>query len=508
MSNAIAQSITLPVSKVILRNRIVKAATTEHMADPNTNLPNRKLCNVYKLWSEGGGLGLLITGNVQVDRRYMEGTRNVAAEQVDMENPASLEEWKKWAAACRSNGTLAIVQLSHGGRQTPYSVNTCSLAPSPIKLKVKAGGNISPFTQPKEASIEEIEDIVHRFVTAAKLCHLAGFDGVQVHAAHGYLLSSFLSPAINLRSDAYGGDEIKRSQLLLQICQAIRKALPSEFILAVKLNTADFQKGGLDEAESVRISERLVLEGGIDLLEYSGGTYEFAAMMQEEITPILQTQELLKEQHQETATPSSGQNPLADMKESTRKREAFFLDYLDQAVPRLRAMNKQVVIMLTGGWRHASSMHNQLQQGNVDLIGLARPLCVEPNFPLRLLAWSPPEAGVKVEEVCALPYTVSLSSSVSWMLPKDMRDTINAQLQSTWHVAQMHRLAYGLSVDLHHGTVMDWIAGTLRMFVDTKKKQYTIIRLMYDIGCYLVVVGLVFHTIKELYEYEKIKQKQ
>lgn len=487
MVNAIAQPITMPVSKAVAPNRIVKAPTTEHMADPNTNYPNRQLNNLYKLWSDGGS-GIIITGNVHVDRRYMEGPRNVAAEKSDLENPAVLELWKSWAAACKSNGNLAIVQLSHGGRQTPFSVNSQSLAPSAIKLKVKAGGNISPFTTPKEATYDDIQDIIERFVTAAKVCHAAGFDGVQVHAAHGYLLSTFLSPSANVRTDQYGGDVNKRSRVLLEICTRIRKELPPTFTLCVKLNTADFQLGGFSEEESILVSKRLALEGEVDFIEYSGGTYEFAAMMQEDISHILPNKQEIEQQLAKNAGKQSAAEP---MKESTRKREAFFLDYVNKARPVLR--ETPVLIMLSGGWRSAAAMHTNLLNKSVDLIGIARPICVEPKFPLRVLGWKPGSPDNK--DVVALPYSISITTP--W-IPKEVRDTLNAQIQAVWHYEQMQRMAKGLSVDFSHSTMSSVLGGTIGMFIDFKKKKFAWIVTVYKIASYVITFGLMIYAIQIL----------
>lgn len=492
VNNAIAQPITMPVSKAVAPNRIVKAPTTEHMADPNTNYPNRQLNNLYKLWSDGGA-GIIITGNVHVDRRYMEGPRNVAAERSDLENPEVVELWKSWSSACKSNGNLAIVQLSHGGRQTPFSVNSQSLAPSPIKLKVKAGGNISPFTTPKEATYDDIQDIIERFVTAAKLCHAAGFDGVQVHAAHGYLLSTFLSPSANVRTDQYGGDVNKRSRVLLEICTRIRKELPTTFTLCVKLNTADFQLGGFSEEESILVSKRLALEGEVDFIEYSGGTYEFAAMMQEDISQILPTKDEIEQQLAKNAGKQVTQETGAPMKESTRKREAFFLDYVNKARPVLR--ETPILIMLSGGWRSAAAMHMHVLNKNVDLLGIARPICVEPKFPLRVLGWKPGSAENK--DVVALPYSISITSP--W-IPKGVRDTANAQIQAVWHYDQMHRMAKGLSVDFNHSPIRSVLDGTIRMFIDFKKKKFAWIVTVYKLSGYLITLGIMLYAIQMLQE--------
>lgn len=448
-SNTLKEELRLPRSGRVVPNRLVKAATTEQMADPLTNLPNPALCQASACFAQGG-VGMFITGNVHVDRNYMEASRNVAAEEKDLLDANAMKQWSAYAKACQNQGkTIAIVQLSHGGRQVPRSVNwQTSLAPSEGSMDlpgIPKHGLPAPFAPPKAATIDDIEDIKQRFLTASLLVAKAGFDGVEVHAAHGYLLSSFLSPKVNRRDDIYGGNAEHRAKLLLDICQLIRETLPPTFIIGVKLNSADFQKGGFSEEESLSVSQRLA-QLGVDFIEYSGGTYESAVMVKdpEQVYDII-----------------AKNNAGAVVKESTLLREAFFIDYVNKAREALRNEN-EVVILLTGGWRSAKAMHSAVANQTVDLIGIARPLCVEPTFANRLLAWNPTDE----EDVVAMQYTVTKPYS---FLPKELQDSLGSQVQSFWHTMQIHRYGQGLEAEFNFSFAPFLVKSVQHLYFDPQK---------------------------------------
>lgn len=335
---------------VSLKNRLAKAAMSEWLADSDL-LPNERHITLYKRWAQGG-VGLIITGNVIVDRKHLENPANVA---IDKKPGTSSLQWlRAYAKAAQENGARALVQLSHGGRQTPKLVNPNPLAPSAVKLDI-AGDQ---FGEPRSITSAQIDDVIGRFVQAAHVCSEAGFAGVQIHSAHGYLLSSFLNPLANQRSDRFGGRLENRARPLLQICERIRAELPEDFILSVKLNSADFQKGGLTHQDSLQIAEWLE-DRGVDLLEISGGSYEQPAMMD------IEGQEKRYEEGK------------AD---STRKREAYFLEFAEELRTR-----STIPLMVTGGFRTLSGMNAALADQACDLIGMARPLCIRPNLPNELL---------------------------------------------------------------------------------------------------------------------------
>jgi 2,4-dienoyl-CoA reductase-like NADH-dependent reductase (Old Yellow Enzyme family) len=245
------------------------------------------------------------------------------------------------------------------------------------------------FARPRALTEREIERLIERFARAAAIVQTAGFDGVQLHGAHGYLISQFLSPLANLRSDAWGGDAERRSRFLIETVRAVRKAVGRAYPIAVKLNSADFQRGGFTKQESLHVVERLEAES-IDLLEISGGTYECAAMMGQGI----------------------------EQRPSTRRREAYFLEYAEDVRARSR-----MPLLLTGGFRTRPAMDRALASGAIDLVGLARPFALEPELGKRLLA--SPDAGF---------VNPHLATGIA---------ALDAALETLWHGAQLARMAKG-----------------------------------------------------------------
>lgn len=333
-----------------IENRICKAAMTEGLATPQ-GLPSTELNRLYELWSDGGA-GILLSGNIQVDGDHLERPGNVVVDSVpNNEMQAALATWAK---AGTRGGNHFWAQISHAGRQTQTNVNKHPKAPSAVKVGL-AGGQ---FGKPVALTGEEIADIVERFGICAKACQEAGFTGAQIHAAHGYLLSQFLSPRTNLRNDQYGGSLENRARVLLEVVSSMRNAVGPNFPIAVKLNSADFQKGGFEFADSIQVAKWLEA-ASVDVIEISGGTYEQPQ--------LLGVQGIEEVAHQ-------------DVKASTIAREAYFVDF---AI----AMQQEVSIplMVTGGFRHKSAMEEALGNG-ADIIGLGRPMCVMTDAPKQLLA--------------------------------------------------------------------------------------------------------------------------
>ncbi len=327
----------------VLPNRFAKAAMSEHLAEWD-NAPGEHLQNLYRRWS-AGGTGLLISGNVMIDSASMESRRNVS-----LEASAQLEPLRRWAAAGRESGSHFWLQLNHPGRQTPRSINRRPVAPS-------AGGSVNlfrairMFNPPRALRADEIELIIHRFASAASLARDAGFTGVQLHAAHGYLISQFLSPLTNQRDDEWGGSLENRSRFLLRTIEAVREAVGPSFPVGIKMNSADFQRGGFTLDDSLEVVKMLD-STSLDLIEVSGGSYESQAMFQ-----------------------------LADEQTSTEQREFYFLEY----ATKMRELTK-VPLMVTGGFRSVSAMTGALSDDACDIIGLARPLAAEPDLPARILS--------------------------------------------------------------------------------------------------------------------------
>ncbi|KZS41032.1 hypothetical protein AWE51_24090 [Aquimarina aggregata] len=324
----ISTKLKLPCG-AILKNRLVKSAMTERISNKRfePTIGHEKL---YKKWADTNA-GLLITGNVVVDRKHLESAGNVCFDDESM-----LPKLSSWAESSKKDGNHVWVQISHSGRQTNKFGTSKPLAPSEVKLS-----KMGLFGKPRAMSEKDIDDVIKGFTKAARLSKLSGFTGVQIHAAHGYLLSQFLSPHTNLRTDQWGGMIENRSRLLLTIIREIRNEVGPNFPIAVKLNSADFQRGGFTEEESLEVVKMLDKET-IDLLEISGGTYEKLAFFE--------------------------LNEEVGIKESTKKREAYFIDF----AKKIRKVST-IPLMITGGFRSYHFCNEVLQNKEVDLIGMARP---------------------------------------------------------------------------------------------------------------------------------------
>ena len=350
MTALFSRTLKLPCG-VELPNRLSKAAMTEGLATA-AGIPTAELARLYRLWSDGGA-GMLLSGNIIIDKDHLERPGNVVIDRPP--SPQMHDALVRWATAATHNGNQFWAQISHAGRQTQKIVNKNPKAPSAVKLGLPGG----QFGEPVALMIDEIHDIVQRFGICATAVKEAGFTGVQIHAAHGYLLSQFLSPRSNQRIDAYGGDLANRARALLEVVASVRAAVGPDFPVAVKLNSADFQKGGFAFEESLQVAQWLQ-EASIDLIEISGGTYEqpkllgLAGMEEEEKQNVVQ---------------------------STMMREAYFVDF---AI----AMREKVSVplMVTGGFRLRAAMEQALESGAADLIGLGRPMCVMTDAPNQLMA--------------------------------------------------------------------------------------------------------------------------
>lgn len=274
----IEEPITLPCG-LTLPNRLSKAAMAESWAEKDY-LPGERMFKLYETWAEGGW-GAVLTGNVQVDVRYLGSPNDVSPdEHIDREK--ILASWKKWAKASSKNGTPVIMQINHPGRQCPAGAGKRgffekSIAPSPIPLHLGDGilarlASAYVFGTPREMTIEDIKRVVAQFAETAKLAAEAGFAGVELHAAHGYLLSQFLSPTSNHREDGYGGSAKRRAKIVVEIINAVREAVPKGFCVGIKLNSADFK----DKEQLAACIEQLqeITDAGVDFLEISGGSYE------------------------------------------------------------------------------------------------------------------------------------------------------------------------------------------------------------------------------------------
>lgn len=333
---------------VRVRNRIAKSALSETLGT-RTGAPSDALVRLFGRWAQGG-LGICITGNVMIDRRALGEPGNVV-----VEDDRDLAALQRWAQAGTQNGTQLWMQLNHPGKQSPLGLNRETVSPSAVPFSKPTSAF---FATPRALTDAEIEDIVARFGRAAGIAKRAGFTGVQIHGAHGYLVSQFLSPHHNRREDRWGGSIENRRRFALAVLAAIRAEVGPDFPVAIKLNSADFQRGGITEEEAIGTIQELE-RSGIDLVEISGGTYEAPAM-----TGVL--------------------------KASTQAREAYFLAFAERARSQTR-----VPLMLTGGFRTHAAMAAAIESGAVDFVGLGRLLALEPSVALSLVEGRDPQHEVK-----------------------------------------------------------------------------------------------------------------
>jgi len=374
----LATPLTLP-SGLTLKNRLAKAAMSENLGTHDGDASER-LIRLYERLGRGGA-GLLVTGNAIVDQGGRTERHNVLMSGEPRPGLAA------WARAAKAHGSAVLMQLGHAGRQTPRMVTWRPVAPSAVGLTRKGG----LFAKPEPLTLAQIELLVTRFARAAAMAETAGFDGVQIHGAHGYLVSQFLSPITNRRTDRYGGELQGRMRFLLEIVAETRRVTGRGFTVSVKLNSADFQRGGFTLEESMAVA-RALEAAGIDLLEISGGSYEKPAMMGSEV------------------------------RASTRAREAFFMEYAE----RMREAVK-LPLMVTGGFRSRTAMNEALTGGATDVVGLARPLAIEPDLPGQL---------VRGEALAAAPHEVGVGVR--------MLDDV---LQVEWYQQQLVRMADGHEPD-------------------------------------------------------------
>ncbi|QFU87084.1 NADH:flavin oxidoreductase/NADH oxidase family protein [Amycolatopsis sp. YIM 10] len=376
MTTNLSDQLTLPCGAV-LGNRIAKAGMSEQLA-ARDGAPTAELCRLYATWARSGA-GLLITGNVMINRDGLVEPRNII-----LDDDRHLGEFKTWADTVHAGGAAVWMQINHPGRVATVPFTRRPVAPSAGREPVP-GYNLR---KARELTATRIQELIRSYAHTAELAVAAGFDGVQIHAAHGYLLSQFLSPLANTRGDHYGRDAAGRRRALLETVAAVREAVGPHVPVSVKLNSKDFQHGGFTEAESLDVAAALG-DSGVDLLEITGGNYAEPAM----------------EGVHHTGRAATG--------------EAYFADYATKVRERVG-----VPLMLTGGLRTRETMQRLLGDGTTDVIGIARPMAFVPDYPARLLAGEPEP-----------------------LLPTGLRPTgyrpLDGYLQLATHNAQFHRIAAG-----------------------------------------------------------------
>ncbi len=322
------------IKTIKMKNRIVRSATFEKMADDDGFVTD-KLIDLYVNLAKGG-VGLIITGNALVHT-----SGRSAPKMICIHNDFYIEGLKRLTDAVHKEDGKIVIQLTHGGRQCAsiFLHGNPPLAPSAVYEPVYK-------VKPRELKHEEIWEIIDSFGKAARRAKEAGFDGVQIHGAHGYLVNQFLSPYTNRRNDYWGGDEERRFHFLEEVYQSIRDNVGYDYPVMIKLNACDFIDGGLTLDESLRIAKRLE-NLGIDAIEVSGGIVE-SKIDERPVRPKIDSPE----------------------------KEAYFRGFA-----REFKKNLNIPIMVVGGIRSRTTAEDILQKNDADLISLSRPLIREPDLP-------------------------------------------------------------------------------------------------------------------------------
>ncbi|MDF2417986.1 NADH oxidase [Acinetobacter beijerinckii] len=409
-TNLLNQSLTLP-NGFVIPNRLAKAATSETLATYSNN-PTEKHIRLYQRWA-ASGIGMIITGNIMIDRRALGEPGNVV-----IEDERDFVILQQWATTVTDQGSQLWAQLNHPGKQSPKGLNSRNISASAVPFGAEMR---SLFATPDEATHQEILEIIQRFGRSALICKKAGFSGVEIHAAHGYLINQFLSPLHNLRNDEWGGTPENRRKFLMEVYAEIRKQVGAYFPIAIKLNSADFQKGGFTEEDSLATIKALS-KAGIDLIEISGGTYESGVAK-------------------------------APQKASTIAREAFFIDFAE----KVRAQVK-TPLMVTGGFRSVEGMNQALGSDAFDVVGIARLMAIDPDAPKYLLAGTNSEQTVQ-------PIKTGIKKI----------DQLGV-MEVLWYTQQLNRIAKGSNPKPKESGLWAFIKSVLRSGWGTYKTQRTQIK--------------------------------
>ncbi len=346
---SLSQPLTLP-GGAVLANRLAKAAMSEGYADAAGHATAR-LETLYRRWAQSGA-GMLLSGNIQVDPSHLERPLNLV-----VSDESGFDALRRLAAAGTSGGAHFWAQISHTGRQVDAKINPAPMSPSDVQIDVVRGAGFD-FATPRAMTEPEIEAAIGQFAFTAKTVKAAGFTGVQLHGAHGYLIAQFLSPHSNRRTDRWGGSLENRARFLLETLAAVRAAVGPGFPVSVKLNTSDFMKGAFTHADCVALV-RMLNHSTLDLLELSGGSLEQPK----------QVGVALKEEGEDR------------LPESTRKREAYFVEFAGTVKAAA-----EMPVMVTGGFRTVAGMVEALDRGELDVVGLGRPMLADPETPRKILA--------------------------------------------------------------------------------------------------------------------------
>ena len=326
------------IGNMQVKNRFVRSATAESAADETGSIRD-ELSNMCVKLAEGG-VGLIITGHA-----YVQPNGRYSMEQTGIHEDYLIPKLRKLSTEVHraSSDSRIAMQIAHAGRQVEQGSVSEPVGPSAVT-------DSSSGITPREMTDSEIEHCIDSFADASERAKLAGIDAVQIHGAHGYLISSFISPRSNRRTDKWGGSLDNRTRFLMETYRRIRTKVGNDYPVLVKLNAADFVDGGIQVNESVQIA-RTLSEEGIDAIEVSGGTFESAAGKGAARTRIRKPEQ-----------------------------EAYFLPY----AAKMKEVVGDIPVILVGGIRSAQVMERIVGQGTADFVSMSRPLIREPDLPNRV----------------------------------------------------------------------------------------------------------------------------
>jgi len=325
------------IKNINIRNRIARSATYEGMGN-HKGEPGEQLAALYNTLAEGE-VGLLITSAAIIDRFKMP-----LPEGADMAYPTYIDDdefielWKPIVSDVQSRGAAIVMQIVHPGRQEApvLRMGEPPLAPSAVEEKETG-------VMPREMTVDDIDEMTEKFAQACRRVKEAGFDGVQLHGGHGYMISNFISAYTNRRTDEYGGSTEKRAKFLVDIIKRARELVGDDYPLMIKMNCDDFVPEGLDKGEAARIAA-IIEEAGIDCIEVTAGIYETREEMSKK-----------------------GINK--------EEKEAYLRTYAET----LRSAVK-IPIILVGGMRSPGVIEKVLGEGIADMVSVSRPLIREPQL--------------------------------------------------------------------------------------------------------------------------------
>ncbi|KAL6903849.1 hypothetical protein GGI43DRAFT_432556 [Trichoderma evansii] len=352
MRTSLGEPLIFHFSKQTMNSRIFKASMGETLATwdfvniKTSGIPTQEIKELYRRWGEHeNGFGMILTGNIQISLTLPHLQGDLIIDASHPFHGPRFEAYKELASAGKAGGSLMVAQLSYAGRQA-LAANSRTTAVAPSVVPYPTDAQNAMFVTTREATQVDIDILIEGFVHAAEYLEAAGFDGVELHGAHGYMIAQFLSPRTNKRTDSYGGSLANRMRFLREISEKIRTKTSPSFIVGVKLNSVEFQEGGFEVNEAAEVCRVLQDEVGMDFIELSGGTLE-------------------KVGHEWT-------------KETTIKREAFFLRFAELIIPHLgkTALERRTKVFITGGLRTINAMARALDI--VDAVGIARPAAQEP----------------------------------------------------------------------------------------------------------------------------------